>query len=161
MMVSKDDELVKLLSKIDITSDEQDIQDMILNFAILPRVLPQEKSTKLHQIELDLVAQMIKNVMNLSGILPIKTIELFEKLKKIHGHTVPNEDDITDQIKSLRSGDTFAIFVRRQNTTFIVYAPPNQNPDGKEPEDVIVATFPGNLHPTEVYKHESDMEVNF
>lgn len=128
-------------------------QDMLLNYVILPRFLPQEKPEHFHGIELQLIAQVVQSVTKLSGILPSKTIELFQRLGRVHHMVVPNVDEITSQINALRSGDTFAMFVRRQNCAFIIYVPPNDT------EHVIVANFPGNLHPEEVYKYDSDIEV--
>lgn len=137
-------------------------QDILLNHIILPHFLPQTDSPQFHQIELQLFDEMIKNVMDLSEHIPPKTIKLFKRMHKIH-HKLTAKN-ISKEINALQPGDTFAMFVRRQNCTFMVYVPPDENDyyilHGK-PENAIVATFPGRLHPNEVYKCDSDIEVTF
>lgn len=145
---------------VGVNNDDQQRQEMVLNYAVLPRILPQEKPKELHRTELQMIAQMIGKVVDLSGILPSKTIESFKRLGRVHDLNVPNVEEVTEQINSLRSGDTFAMFVRRQNCTFTIYVPPYESIGDGIPENMIVATFPGNLHPNEVYKYESDIEVN-
>lgn len=135
----------------------QQWQDMLLNHIILPRHLPQTKSRFFHQTELKLLDQMVENVVNLSDKLPPKTVKLFEKMRKIHhNRSVTN---ISNEINALQPGDTFAMFVRRQNCVFQIYVPPDANVADGKPQCVIVSTFPGNLHPNQVYNCDSDMEV--
>lgn len=135
----------------------QQWQDMLLKHIILPRYLPQFKSRHFHQTELRLLNGMVENVVKLSEKIPSKTVQLFEKLQKVHHERTPS--NISSEINSLQPGDTFAMFVRRQNCVFIIYAPPDENVRYGKPKNVIVATFPGNLHPNEVYHCDSDMEV--
>lgn len=60
----------------------------------------------------------------------------------------------------LMTGDTFAMYIHRQQCTIMIYVPANDLINStEEPEDAIVATFPGSLHPRDIYEHESDLEV--
>lgn len=59
-------------------------------------------------------------------------------------------------------GDTFAMFIRHQNCAIMIHVPANELINtADEPENVIVATFPGSLHPRDIYENEnsSDLEV--
>lgn len=58
------------------------------------------------------------------------------------------------------SGDTFAMYVRRQNCAVMIHVPANEMVSVDETKNVIVSTFPGNLHPREIYRHIGDIEVN-
>lgn len=140
----------------------QQKQDMLLRHVILPRFLPQEKSNYFHQTEIQLMHEMVENVCNFSGKIPMQTIKLFLNFWKIHNESIPNQSTVSTKINELLPGDSFAMFVRRQNCMFTIHAPPNQGKKSvnTEPQEVIIATFPGNIHPDEFYKHESDIEVN-
>lgn len=147
----------------DACATAQQKQDMLLTHVILPRFLPQEISHHLDQTDLQLLHGMVDNVENLSGMVPPQTVKLFKSLRKIHQRIELNVDTISNEINALRAGDSFAIFVRRQRWMFIIYAPPcdDKNAANSEPQEVIVASFPGNVRPGEIYKHESDIEVIF
>lgn len=138
--------------------DSQETLECLLNHVILPQVLPQTKPRSFQETQL--MVQMVNNVENLAKypFMPPKTVELFKRLKRIHFECTPAV--IAEEINNLHPGDTFAMFVRRQNNAFIIHAPPTQSKNAKTPQNVIVATFLGNLHPCEIYKHESDAEVN-
>lgn len=140
----------------------QQKHDMLLQHVILPRFLPQKKSSHLHSTELQLMIEMVLNVVNLSGKIPKQTVELFKSFWKIHKELIPNPSTVSAQINALQPGHTFAMFVRRQNCMFVVHAPPTADVKSANtaPQEVIVATFPGNLHPDEVYNVDSDIEVN-
>lgn len=56
-------------------------------------------------------------------------------------------------------GDTFAMYVRRQNCAVMIHVPANEMVSVDETKNVIVSTFPGNLHPREIYQHSGDIEV--
>lgn len=56
-------------------------------------------------------------------------------------------------------GDTFAMFVRRQNCVILVHMSQDGMVDAEKSQNVIVATFPANLHPGEIYKYDSDLQV--
>lgn len=132
-------------------------QNNILDHVILPRVLPQRKSSYTH--EQTLVDQMVENVENLSEFLPQKTVNMMKYLKRINHECTP--PIILELINGLCPGDTFSMFVRNQNTAIIFHAPKSTglNDTGK-PDNIIVATFPGCLHPRTIYEHDSDIEVN-
>lgn len=136
-------------------SDTAEIRKNLLKHVTLPRDLPQEKPPR--YLELKLMTHMVENVGNLSNYLPVKTVELLKRFRTVHLECTP--DVISKEINSLRPGDTFAMFVRRQNTTIMVYMLPNDEIDNEESQNVILATFPGNLHPNQIYKAESDLEV--
>lgn len=138
--------------------DSQETWECLLNHVILPRVLPQTKPRSFQETEL--MVKMVNNVENLAKykFMPPKTVELFKRLKRIHFECTPAV--ISEEINKLRPGDTFAMFVRRQNNAFIIYAPPVKDRNATIPQNVIVATFLGNLHPCEIYKHDSDVQVN-
>lgn len=132
-------------------------QNILLNHIILPRFLPQSNTPQFHQTELQLFDEMYENVMDLSEVIPSKTVALFKSMHKVHHKLTPT--DVSKEINALQPGDTFAMFVRRQNCTFMVYVPPDENIANGRPQNAIVATFPGRLHPNEVYKCDSDIEV--
>lgn len=121
-----------------------------MNHVVLPRVLPQEKSVDLHGDEISLMSIMVENVERMAKYLPRNTVGMFQRLKRVH--QTRTGECIAGEINALKPGETFAMFIRRQNCAFMVHK------TAKESE-VIVATFPGNLHPREVYEHQSDIEV--
>lgn len=141
---------------------EQQLHDMLLRHINLPRFLPQKKSANLHQTELLLMHYMVQNVINVNDKIPTQTVQLFKGLWTIHNDSLPNERTVSTEINALRSGHSFGMFVRRQNCMFVIHAPSNHGKTDANttPAEVIVATFPGNLHPDEVYKYSSDIEVN-
>lgn len=136
------------------TPTPQQQQAMLLHHVILPRFLPQEKSTHFHLTELQLMRQMVQTVYGLSEKLPTPTVNLFVRFLDIHKESIPNHQTVYSKINALQPGDSFAMFVRRQNSMFVIHAPANT-----ALQEVYVATFPGNLHPDEVYKYDSDSEV--
>lgn len=141
---------------------EQKKQDLLLTHVILPRFLPQENSHHLDEIEQQLLHEMVATVFSLSAQVPIKTIKLFESLQKIHDNMTPCR--ISSEIRALQPGDSFGLFVRRQRWMFMIHAPlpgKDENAANCEPREVIVATFPANVRPSEIYKHDSDVEVIF
>lgn len=140
----------------------QQKQDMLLTHVILPRYLPQELSRYIDQTDLQLLHGFAENVVNLSGTVPAQTVKLFKSFRKIHDRIELSADTIASEIRSLRPGDSFAVFVRRQRWMFMIHAPVNDaNAANSQPQEVIVASFPGNVRPSEIYKHDSDIEVNF
>lgn len=137
--------------------------ESLFNHVLLPRVLPHEKQR--HALELKLMNMMVENVKSLAKYLPPKTVTLFKDFQKVHLECTPKV--ISESINNLCFGETFALFVRRQNTLFMIYVPlgEDDSDDGDDGdgdlEDVIVATFPGNLHPKEIYANDSDIAVIF
>lgn len=94
---------------------------------------------------------MVASVESLQRNVPRKTIEMLQSFRKVQSQCT--EANIASEINRLSPGDTFAMFVRHQNCTLMIYMPLNQT------QNVIVATFPGNLPKSEIYKHKSDIEV--
>lgn len=139
---------------------ERDDDEFILNHVILPRYLRPEKQKYANQLKL--MDRMVENVVDLAKFIPDKTVDLMKRLKRIHipSADVDFETEIRRQIQQLQRGaiDTFAMFVRRQNCTFMVHALPNANGNNRRPEFVL-ATFPGDLPSSEIYKHDGDIEV--
>lgn len=132
-------------------------QDDLLYHVILPRVLPQEKSPRsLYHTELDLMLKMVANVEDLSDSIPLKTVELFQRLRRVH--MTLTKENISREIKDLNPGDTLAMFVRFQHTGLMIHVPMNEQCD--DIKNVIVSTIP-NLHPNEIYKHYTDFKVIF
>lgn len=130
-------------------------EDEQLHHVLLPRVLPSEKGN-LYKTEFILMNQMVNNVESLTDFLPSQTVKLFQSIRRIHTERSPTL--ISNEIRALKPGDTFAMFVRFQHNTIMIHVPPNENAENIQ--NAIVATIPGALHPNEIYKHESDMEVN-
>lgn len=131
-------------------------EDELLEHIILPRILPQEKSSKLYETELDLMKKMVANVENMANVIPPKTVELFQRLHRVH--MICSKENVSHEINALRPGDTFAMFVHLQHTAIMIHVPSNESVD--DVKNVIVSTIP-TLHPGEIYKHDSDFEVIF
>lgn len=131
---------------------EMDINEFMLTHAVLPRYLPEQKPQFSQQRAL--MTEMMKTITNLEEWMPSKTVQFFKRFKELHGNgTSISSSLIQQQIRSLSADDTFAMFVRRQNCTLIIH----KLADGLN--DVVVATFPGDLLSSEIYKHDSDIEV--
>lgn len=144
--------------------DETGIDDneFVLNHVILPRFLKPEKPKYAQQLQL--MDRMVQNVEKLAKFIPDKTVDLMQRFKRIHISS-PDDDfkaEITRQIRQLQHGtiDTFAMFVRKQNCTFMIHMLSNENANNRRPVFVL-ATFPGDLPSREIYKHDSDIEVIF
>lgn len=131
-------------------------EDELLEHIILPRILPQEKSSKLYKTELELMKKMVENVENMADIIPSKTGELFQRMQRVH--MICEKGNVSQEINALRPGDTFAMFVRLQHTAIMIHVPSNE--EINDVKNVIVSTIP-TLHPGEIYKHDSDFEVIF
>lgn len=132
------------------SKSKEDWNSLLIN-VILPRVLPVTNSRHFGNLKLDLLYQMVETVKNSSEWIPSKTVELFKSLEEVQLECTP--EVIAKKIRTLCPGDTFAMYIHRQNCAIMVYMPKNQK------RNVVVATFPGNLPSSEIYKHESDIEV--
>lgn len=139
---------------VDMTLSYEHKEDVLLHHVVLPRYLPQERSPNLYDVELDLMSKMAKNVEDLSDFIPSKTVELFQRLQRVH--TMCTKETISREINALQPGDTFAMFVRLQHTGFMVHVPKTETVDNVQ--NVIVSTIP-NLHPVDIYQHDTDYEV--
>lgn len=154
------DQFTKMSNEPDNGTTAQQRRDM-LTHVILPRFLPQRISAHLHATELHLLHEIVKNLEDLSEMVPKQTVKLFQSLRRIHNEIELNADTISSEINKLRPGDSFAIFVRRQRWMFMIHAPPSNDESAAstESEEVILATFPGNVRPSEIYKPKSDISV--
>lgn len=138
--------------------DESKQQNVLLEHVILPRVLPQKKQS--FQYEQMLIGELIESVENISAFLPQKTADMMSRLKRVNSECTPTV--VSQLINGLRAGDTFSMFVRRQNTAIMFHVPNHTALDNDGyPVDIVVATFPGCFHPRTIYQHESDLEVNY
>lgn len=124
-------------------------EEFALTHVLLPRKLPENKPS--YSQQLGLMKEMVSSVYRIGNCLPQKTIEMLKNFRDIQEECT--EAGIARGINKLCPGDTFTMFVRRQNCAIMIYMPPNQN------ENVIVATFPGNLPMSDIYRNESDIEV--
>lgn len=131
-------------------------EDELLDHIVLPRVLPQEKSSKLYGTELDLMRRMVENIECMAHVIPPKTVELFQRLHRVH--MVRTKENVAQEINDLRPGDTFAMFIRLQHTAIMIHVPSNEKID--DVQNVIVSTIP-TLQPDTIYKHDSDFNVIF
>lgn len=97
--------------------------------------------------------RMMQNVENLAEFIPPSTMKMCRSLSEVHRNRTPVT--VSRQIKDLKPGDTFSMFIRRQNCGIMIHMHSNS----KTKSNVTVATFPGKLRPVEVYDHASDVEV--
>lgn len=107
---------------------------------------------------------MVKNITDLREFIPINTLEMMQSLDEIHSK--PSANTIRKKMIHLKPGKTFAMFVRSQNCVLLIHMLPNEPADSEtvsnassDSESIIIATFPGKLHPEEVYGNPNDLEV--
>lgn len=130
----------------------QNIYEELLYHIVLPRVLPQNKSTNSEQHELALLSRFTDAIRGLKKWISAETVRLFDSFERIHVTRTP--ESISNEIKELRPGQSFVMFVRRQNCGFMIHMPNDEN------ESVVVCTFPGNLHPKNIYDPQAiDFQV--
>lgn len=125
----------------------------LMHHIVLPRVLP-KKMTEF-ATELEIMRKMVGNVRSLAEHIPNKTVDLFFKLQSVYYNCIPRA--ISNVINNLAPGDTFAMFVRHQGCAIMIHVPSNERVNNVQ--NVIVATFPGSLDPSEIYRHDSGIEV--
>lgn len=140
------------------TANEQKKHEALMNHVILPRYLPQNKSTDLHGEELALLSSMVNNIERLKKWIPTNTVKMFESLNRVHRTRMSSV--VSKEIRDLTPGKTFAMFVRRQNCAIMIHMPTSGDINSNQSNRVIVSTFPGNLHPKYIYAVESDIEVS-
>lgn len=131
--------------------------ESLLDHVILPRVLPKIYPYDHEQQEETLLSLLVETVAKSSNSIPSATVRFFQRLKRTHDTRTP--ESITKEINDLMPGDTFAMFIRRQNTAFMIHMPKEQD-NANQINSVTVATFAGNFHPMEIYKHQSDLSVS-
>lgn len=144
------------MAELTVAPPDLEVPNILLNHVVLPRVLPQEKSRFIHEREI--VMQLVETVENVSERLPMETVEMMDRLKRVTREYTGGV--VSEIINELEPGDSFSMFVRRQNTTIMFYIPKAGDNTTEEPQNIIVATFMGTLHPREIFKHESDIEVS-
>lgn len=139
------------MESMDEDDDGMDSNDFILSHVVLPRYLPPLNSD--YSEQLNLLNELLRNVFD-APIIPMRTLALFKQFKKIHIDSTPDtlKTALSIQLGSLLSGDTFAMFVRGQNTTLIIHK-------SDLSDDMILATFPGDVDANKVYELDSDIEV--
>lgn len=133
----------------------QEKHENLMNHVILPRYLPQMKSLEEH--DLQLMSLMVENVNDktFSGFIPPNTLKMIRGVA--HVHRTLNQEIVSNEIGQLKPGETFAMFVRRQNCAVMIHMPTDINQN--QSDHVIIATFPGNFHPKYLHACESDVEV--
>lgn len=133
----------------------QTTYENLLYHVVLPRVLPDGYLQDHENQELSLLSIMVQTVESNSEWIPSATVRLCQRLKLTHMSRTP--ETISNEIDKLQPGETFAMFVRRQNTGIMIHMPSEQVSNAEK--TVTVVTFPGSLHPKEIYNHTSDLEV--
>lgn len=132
----------------------QEKHELLLNHVVLQRFLPLTKSQHTHNEDLALMSYMIDNVVQNEFLLkkvPENTVKMLRGLNVLHKTLTP--EVVSGQISTLKPGETFAMFVRRQNCALMIHMPVIES------DRVIVATFPGNLHPKYVFSKNCDIQV--
>lgn len=143
------------LSNLRIQPDDTKIHENLLDHVLLPRYLSSEKLTHFHEVTL--LSYMIETLKDFSDSPP-NTLKMFESLARVHRQR--SAEIISKEINELQPGNTFAMFVRRQNCCFMVHMPiTNVQIKPNDETTVIVSTFPGSIHPREIYGNPSDLEV--
>lgn len=142
---------------MDMEKRQNKYEDLLYHI-VLPRLLPQERPKDYEHMDLMLLSHLVDTVENSSEWIPSATVRLFQSLKRTHMNRTSKS--ISTEINALEPGNSFAMFVRRQNCALMVHMPKEEaDVHSDEMKKVIVMTFPANLHPKEVYSHSSDLEV--
>lgn len=144
-----------------ITGNRLKLPESLLNHIVLPRFIPNDANDDLHLQEKTFLIQMLRAVHSLSEWLPTRTVKMFESFVNVHQQRTP--EAVSEEINKLKPGNTFAMYVRCQNTVFMCHMPTNGSIDAEpnETTPVIVTTFPGRIGVKNVYNHPLDMEVRF
>lgn len=142
---------------LDFESDDELIEEKedgtLMHHIVLPRVLPKKMPDS--STEKDLMDKMVNNVKSLAEYIPAKTVGMLLMLQAVHDNLTM--ENISKRINDLAPGETFAMFIRSQGCAIAIYVPPDERDN--DVKNVIVATFPGSLDPSEIYAHDSDIEV--
>lgn len=81
-------------------ADSQKDLDILMDHVIFPRVLPEEKIKYRHDEKL--MIKMVENVEHLSQWLPEKTVEMMQRLKRVHLECTKNI--VSEEINDLEPG---------------------------------------------------------
>lgn len=84
----------------DTEADTLRSRDILMDHVIFARVLSEEK-TRYNYQEM-LMIKMVENVENLSDWLPSKTVEMLQRLKRVHLECTKSE--VADEINDLEAG---------------------------------------------------------
>lgn len=157
--MSVDQQLSSALNALNITENPLFLSEKLLNHVVLPRFIPNTANVDLQLQESNLLIRVSESVKSLSKWLPSNTVRMFKSFELVQQMRTP--DVITDEINKLQPGETFAMYVRCQNTVFMCHMPAHQSNDSKpnETTSVIVGTFPGRIAVKHIYSHQTDLEV--
>lgn len=148
---------------MEVDEDIEEKYKILLNHVVLPRFLPQIRSNYLHREELCLMSLMTQIVSEndlLTQHIPSTTVKMFNMLNQLHTNLSP--EIVAEQIRTLKPKETFGMFVRRQNCGIMIHMPEKVlDPESVQSNRVIVATFPGKIHPKHIYENDSDIQVIF
>lgn len=153
--MSSEDELVPFTGEMDELDELFDIGTITQwRHILLPRYLP-HGNYDLPEVGAGLLNKIVDVVESLVNYLPPKTVELMTKLKHIHTNCTPQT--VMEEINTLRPGDSLAMFVQKQDCAIMFRIPTTEN--WNDVQNVIVATFVGSLHSSELYECDDDIEV--
>lgn len=96
--------------------DSQEMQDALLDHVVFPRFLPKQKPRYFH--ELELMIRMVQTVENLKQWIPPKTVELLEKMRRVHLECTPNV--VSEEINTLCPGN-YSIIILHLNSQPIYF----------------------------------------
>lgn len=137
------------------------MEESVLNHVVLPRFIPSNASIDQIAQDESLLMQMCEIFRKNAQWMPLKTNRMLHTFANVYQ---ANDDaqTIYNELNSLKPGDTFAMYVRRQNAVFLCYMLENvPNPNElDETTPIVVATFPAQVSLKEVYAHPLDMEVS-
>lgn len=82
-----------------------------------------------------------------------------DRLKRAtHEHTCTV---ISEILNKLEPGDSFAMFIRRQNCVIMFHISLTETGNTGDPLSIIVGRFIGTLHPRELFDQENEIESYF
>lgn len=120
---------------------------------------PQEKARFIHEqaSEQAIVIQLVETVESVSEWLPMKTVEMMDRLKR-----VTRECCIEDHRRTGAGRFVFnACSSSKHHHNVLCFIPKTGDNISEESQNIIVAKFMGTLHPREMFEHESGIEVRF
>lgn len=154
-------------AKLQLDGNQNEIQDNpnenlvnLLNHILLPRFTTIKSIAEWNLQDETLLEWMSQTMASSADWLPSHTIAMFESFKRVHEFR-DDDETICRELNKLRPGETFAMYVRRQNTVFMCYMPADaaNGYEINEATEVIVATFPGQVNAKDIYAHPLNLEV--
>lgn len=85
----------------DVEAESQETLEILLNHVFFPRVLPEQKTQ--HIYDEKIMIKMVENVEHLSEWLPQKTVEMLQRLKRVHLECT--KSTISEEINDLEPGE--------------------------------------------------------